>query len=250
LDDLQKDAFKNIDKPEHFDKAREIENEAVLFAKEVRKANRMITQLETEAENQENKNFSKGLIDEQKLRFRRIAEAAATKVEQNRAVVLNWGFYLDMKSEADKIYDDLILLYPDIVVKEEAEELDYSKALPYVLSKFLSSSDSLLNNPTKPDSQKNGICVQEKMKKSQDLTKRGLKVLTKIGECTEKTPSHQAVWDQTCKLKKIMTALDTKSQDLDKLLQRWDTMVKSEIIDDLDFQPLLAFMNQYVKCFG
>ena len=47
-----------------------------------------------------------------------------------------------------------------------------------------------------------------------------------------------------------MTALDTKSQDLDKLLQRWDTMVKSEIIDDLDFQPLLAFMNQYVKCFG
>ena len=33
--------------------------------------------------------------------------------------------------------DDLILLYPDIVVKEEAEDLDYSKALPYVLSKFL-----------------------------------------------------------------------------------------------------------------
>ena len=26
----------------------------------------------------------RGLIDEQKLRFRRIAEAAATKVEQNR----------------------------------------------------------------------------------------------------------------------------------------------------------------------
>ena len=33
--------------------------------------------------------------------------------------------------------DDLLLLYPDIVVKEEAEDLDYSKALPYVLSKFL-----------------------------------------------------------------------------------------------------------------
>ena len=55
---------------------------------------------------------------------------------------------------------------------------------------------------------------------------------------------------QTCRLKKVVTALNDKGLNMDKLMKKWDGMVKSQQTDDLDFQPLLAFMNQYVKCFS
>lgn len=50
ISELEKESLKQLAKPDNFDHAREIEKEAVLFAKEVRKANKLMQQLESSIE--------------------------------------------------------------------------------------------------------------------------------------------------------------------------------------------------------
>jgi len=84
--DLEKEAFKNIDKPADFETARVHEKDAVRFAKEVRRANKVLTAMEQDAETQSNKRFAMDLIEDEKLRFRHIAQSAASRVENTRRI--------------------------------------------------------------------------------------------------------------------------------------------------------------------
>jgi hypothetical protein len=83
-----KDALK---KPGNFEEAREIESQCVKFAKEVRKANKLLGKIDegkkllaryqTTAEQQ---------IEEQRMRFKKIASVAASRVEQMRDLLIRW----------------------------------------------------------------------------------------------------------------------------------------------------------------
>ena len=50
IDILEKESSKQLEKPDNFEHAREIERQAVVFAKEVRKANKLMQTLENNVE--------------------------------------------------------------------------------------------------------------------------------------------------------------------------------------------------------
>merc|ERR1711936_465185 len=80
-----------LKKPGNFEEARDIESQCVKFAKEVRKANKLLGRIDegkkllaryqTTAEQQ---------IEEQRLRFKKIASVAASRVEQMRDLLIRW----------------------------------------------------------------------------------------------------------------------------------------------------------------
>ena len=98
IDDMEKESLKQLEKPDDFEHAREIEKQAVLFAKEVRKANKLMQTLETSIEKLPDKKMWAGQqISEQKIRFKNIATVAATRVETMRDLLVNWNFFLETK---------------------------------------------------------------------------------------------------------------------------------------------------------
>ena len=98
IDDLERISLKQLAKPENFEHAREIERESVLFAKDVRKANKLLQQLESNIDNlPDRKMFANQQIQEQKVRFKNIATIAATRVETMRDLLVNWNFFLETK---------------------------------------------------------------------------------------------------------------------------------------------------------
>ena len=100
IDDLEKDSLKQLAKPDNFDHARDIERETVLFAKEVRKANKLLQQLEGSIEGlPDRKMFANQQITEQKVRFKNIATIAATRVETMRDLLVNWNFFIETKGD-------------------------------------------------------------------------------------------------------------------------------------------------------
>ena len=100
IDTLERDALKQLAKPDNFEHARDIERETVLFAKEVRKANKLLQQLEGSIENlPDKKMFANQQIQEQKGRFKNIATIAATRVETMRDLLVNWNFFIETKGD-------------------------------------------------------------------------------------------------------------------------------------------------------
>ena len=100
IDDLEKDSLKQLAKPDNFEHARDIERETVLFAKEVRKANKLLQQLEGSIESlPDRKMFANQQIQEQKVRFKNIATIAATRVETMRDLLVNWNFFIETKGD-------------------------------------------------------------------------------------------------------------------------------------------------------
>jgi len=91
MDTAEVTANTTLKKPENFDNARDIERQCVLFAKEVRKANKLLGKIDeaskrlaryqTTAENQ---------IEEQRMRFKKIASVAASRVESMRDLLIRW----------------------------------------------------------------------------------------------------------------------------------------------------------------
>ena len=89
MDGAEVTASKSLQKPGNFEDARDIEKQCVLFAKEVRKANKLLGKIDeaktglaryqTTAEQQ---------IEEQRVRFKKIASVAASRVEQMRDLVI------------------------------------------------------------------------------------------------------------------------------------------------------------------
>merc|ERR1711887_498166 len=70
-----------LEKPKSFEAARETEKQCVVFAKDVRKANKMLARYQTTAEQQ---------IEEQRMRFKKIASVAASRVESMRDLLIRW----------------------------------------------------------------------------------------------------------------------------------------------------------------
>ena len=100
IDNLENDSLKQLAKPDNFEHAREIERDAVLFAKDVRKANKLLQQLESSIEKlPDMKMFANQQIQEQKVRFKNIATIAATRVETMRDLLVNWNFFIETKGE-------------------------------------------------------------------------------------------------------------------------------------------------------
>ena len=110
IDNLENDSLKQLAKPDNFEHAREIERDAVLFAKDVRKANKLLQQLESSIEKlPDMKMFANQQIQEQKVRFKNIATIAATRVETMRDLLVNWNFFLETKGEL--LLDAIFLSY-------------------------------------------------------------------------------------------------------------------------------------------
>jgi len=251
ISELEKEAFKSKDKPLSFDDARELEKKAVTFAKEVRKANKLITRLEAEAEKQSNKLFSRQLVEDLMTQFRHVAQSAANGVEQTRNVILKWGFFLEMKKESDDLYDNVVRLFPD--VKPELISLgedEYDTGLPMVLTNFISMLGAVSTQEFKPESLESASKIKTDLQSLAEQQKKGAKILEKISECTEKTPSHQTVWNQTGQLKKSSSVLQIKLDKLTALEASWRILHKSMVEDSLEFQPLLSFMQTYQRTLG
>lgn len=91
MDGAEVTANEALKKPGNFEEAREIESQCVKFAKEVRKANKLLGKIDeakkllaryqTTAEQQ---------IEEQRMRFKKIASVAASRVEQMRDLLIRW----------------------------------------------------------------------------------------------------------------------------------------------------------------
>ena len=98
IDEMEKESLKQLEKPDNFEHAREIERNTVLFAKEVRRANKLLGGLETMVEGlPDKKMWATQQLGEQKLRFKNIATVAATRVETMRDLLVNWNFFLETK---------------------------------------------------------------------------------------------------------------------------------------------------------
>ena len=72
IDDLEKQSCKQLEKPDNFEHAREIERSTVVFAKEVRKANKLLANLEGSIDTLPDKKlFATQQIQDQKQRFKK-----------------------------------------------------------------------------------------------------------------------------------------------------------------------------------
>jgi len=80
-----------LEKPTSFEHAQLIEKNCVAFAKDVRKANKMLAKIEELAkELVNNKTTAEQQIEEQKVRFKSIASVAASRVESMRDLLIRW----------------------------------------------------------------------------------------------------------------------------------------------------------------
>ena len=100
IDNMEKESQKQLEKPDNFEHAREIEKNCVVFAKEVRRANKLLQSLESNVDKlPDQKMWATQQIGEQKQRFKNIATIAATRVETMRDLLVNWNFFLETKGQ-------------------------------------------------------------------------------------------------------------------------------------------------------
>ena len=136
IDELEAVSLGQLEKPLNFEHAREMERNTVTFAKEVRKANKLMSKLEGSIENlPDKKMFANQQISDQKQRFKGrpvhqrhkcnvlwgmvykkadcklitwtgvqgIATVAATRVETMRELLVNWNFFNECRGEAERL---------------------------------------------------------------------------------------------------------------------------------------------------
>ena len=130
------------------------------------------------------------------------------------------------------------------------DENDFVHGLPKIMLGWLHLAESIMNNPPKPSNFNNSLEVHDLMKKFCAVSELANKQLEKIEECTEKTPSHQQVWDQRGRMKKILQKTKTLTARLEALGTRWKCLKDSEISDNLDFQPIVQFLHHYTECYA
>merc|ERR1719309_38460 len=80
-----------LKKPTNFEEARETESKCVKFAKEVRRVNKLLGKVEEGAKKLANhQTTAEQQIEEQRIRFKKIASIAATRVESMRDLLIRW----------------------------------------------------------------------------------------------------------------------------------------------------------------
>jgi len=91
IDEAEKFTQNILEKPKDFSHAQEIEKKCATFAKDVRRANQTLQKIEQLANMlDQNKTTAEQQIEEQKLRFKKIAEIAASRVESMRDLLIRW----------------------------------------------------------------------------------------------------------------------------------------------------------------
>jgi len=253
IDDMERESLKQLEKPDNFEHAREIEKQSVVFAKEVRKANKLLQTLETSIEKLPDKKMWAGQqLGEQKVRFKNIATVAATRVETMRDLLVNWNFFMETKGEIDRLSETTWKMFEATPLSDEfkIDENDFVHGLPKIMLGWLHLAESIMNNPPKPSNFNNSLEVHDLMKKFCAVSELANKQLEKIEECTEKTPSHQQVWDQRGRMKKILQKTKIMTARLEALGSRWKCLQDSEVSDNLDFQPIVQFLHHYTECYA
>jgi len=91
IDEAEQTTNNPLEKPTSFDHARELEVKCVRFAKDVRKANKLLGKIEEAAKRlANNQTTAEQLIEAQRMRFKKIASVAATRVESMRDLLIRW----------------------------------------------------------------------------------------------------------------------------------------------------------------
>jgi len=91
IDEAEKTTNNALDKPTSFDHARDIEMQCVKFAKDVRKANKLLGKVEDAAKRLSfGKTTAEQNIEQERMRFKKIASVAATRVESMRDLLIRW----------------------------------------------------------------------------------------------------------------------------------------------------------------
>merc|ERR1712244_122727 len=79
------------EKPTGFENAREIEKQCVMFAKDVRKANKLLGKIDEASKRLARyQTTAEQQIEEQRVRFKKIASVAASRVESMRDLLIRW----------------------------------------------------------------------------------------------------------------------------------------------------------------
>lgn len=253
IDRLETESFKTLEKPENFAHAQEIERDSVVFAKDVRKANKLLGNLTGMVDNLPSKKmFSNQLIDDQKLRFKKIATVAATRVETTRELLVNWNFYVDIKGEAERLAETVRATFSLEPIPEEfiLDENDFVHGLPKVLLGCLHLAEQVVASPPRPSDLAHSIELAKLFNQFAAVVELASKLLERVEECTEKTPSQQEVWEQRARLKKVQGRARDMAGRQDKLGGHWQTMDLSSQTDNLDFQPLVTFLHFYGDCYA
>jgi len=253
IDDLEKQSCKQLEKPDTFEHARKIEQSTVVFAKEVRKANKLLSNLEGSIDSLPDKKlFATQQIEDQKQRFKNIATIAATRVETMRDLLINWNFFLETKGEADRLSETTQKMFGMEPLPDEfkIDENDFVHGLPKIMLGWLHLVDNVFKNPPKPIDHEKSLELHDLFKKFCAVAELASKTLERIEECTEKTPSHQQVWDQRCRMKKILEKSKDLTGKLEVLSSRWKSLIASESSDNIDFQPLMQFLDFYNECYA
>eukprot|EP00092_Neocalanus_flemingeri_P000688 GFUD01000730.1.p1 GENE.GFUD01000730.1~~GFUD01000730.1.p1 ORF type:complete len:281 (+),score=118.96 GFUD01000730.1:54-896(+) len=91
MDEGEKVTGVPLEKPKSFEQARETERQSVFFAKDVRKANKLLAKVEEAAKRLARyQTTAEGQIEEQRMRFKKIASVAASRVESMRDLLIRW----------------------------------------------------------------------------------------------------------------------------------------------------------------
>ena len=130
------------------------------------------------------------------------------------------------------------------------DENDFLHGLPKIMLGWLHLSEGVLQNPPKPTNYERSVEVHDLIKKFVAVAELTSKQLEKVEECTEKTPSQQAVWDQRGRMKKVLEKSKELTGRLETLAAHWKRLNISERSDNLDFQPLTQFLDFYTNCYA
>jgi len=253
IDDLQKESFKQLDKPENFEHARKIEQNCVVFAKEVRRANKLMNTLETSIDQLPSKKmYATQQIQEQKRIFKAVATVAATRVETMREMLINWNFFVESKGEAERLTETVKGMFnleplPDQFLLDNN---DFVHGLPKVLLGWTHLIEQVLSNPPKSEDFIRQTELLNLFTKLISVVELASKLLERLEEVTEKTAAQPEVWDQRCKMKKISSRVRDIVVKMEKLNECWQNLDISEKKDNIDFQPLVYFFNVYKQCYA
>lgn len=253
IDRLELESFRTLDKPDNFAHAQEIEKEAVTFAKEVRKANKLLTALTGLLDKLPSKKmFCSGQLEDQKTRFKKIATVAATRVETTRDLLVNWNFYMETKGEAERLSETVRAMFslaplPDQFVLDEN---DFVHGLPKVCLGWLHLAEQVVAAPPRPTDLLNCGELAKQGNQFCAVAELASKLLERVEECTEKTPAHQEVWDQRARMKAVQAKAKKLSGRQETLVFLWQALDVSESKDNLDFQPLVTFLHFYSECYA
>merc|ERR1711981_212860 len=91
MDEAEVVANKPLEKPTGFENARDIEKQCVMFAKDVRKANKLLGKIDEASKRLARyQTTAEQQIEEQRVRFKKVASVAASRVESMRDLLIRW----------------------------------------------------------------------------------------------------------------------------------------------------------------